>query len=432
MNHELVIEKLVVGGKGLARLASGLVILVPYVIPGEKVRVALGKKKKSFQHASVQEVVQSSPDRIVPPCPYFGHCGGCHFQHIKPSRQNLLKKDIFYDGFTRSGLLFGENSINYLPSPKMFGYRQRIRLHVEDGSLGFFEPESHNFLEIESCLLARSEINDLLNDLSSSNHWFQVAEHIAELEIHVNPADSSCLLIVSMKRKPRPTDLKSLGKIATDTPNLASVIVKSDGGALYASFPERIKKISYLLSCGASENIEISLEPGGFCQVNEEQNQRMVIQVLDWLKDQPKGRVLDLFCGVGNFSLPLAEKGFSVIGVDQQRSAIRSARENSVDNNLNCDFSRASAQEGLEQLISEGEAFDYVVLDPPRAGFKEGSRMLSKLGASQIIYISCDQATLFRDLKAICVNGYEISAITLVDQFCQSHHLESMVLLNRV
>ncbi len=433
MSHDLLlIEKLVVGGMGLARRADGLVVLIPYVIPGEKVSVDLGPKKKSFQHGQVKEVVEPSPDRLSPPCPYFGRCGGCHFQHIAISRQDALKKDIFYDEFQRSGLNFGKHSIRYLSSALSFGYRQRIRLHVEEGRMGFFQHHSHSLLEIDHCLLARPEINTLLDELSRHSSWLKVAEHVGEVEIHVNPGDGRCLLITSFNRKPRPRDLSSLREVVADLPDLASLLVKSPDGALVTSFPDTKGRISYRLAGKVGKDIEVALEPGGFCQVNEGQNQQMVNQLLDWLEGEPQGRVLDLFCGVGNFSLPMAGAGFTVTGIDQQRSAIRSALDNAERNHLACDFQQGAALEGLKKIARAGETFNYVLLDPPRAGFKEGSALLPALKAEKIIYISCDQATLFRDLKAICVGGYEVAAITLVDQFCQSYHLESMVLLNRL
>ena len=431
MSRELVtIEKLVVGGKGLARLKSGMVVLVPDVIPGEKVVVEPYKKKKSFQLASLIEVVEPSSDRVTPQCPYFGRCGGCHFQHISDARQDVLKKEIFFDEFSRSGLEFdGINSISYLSAPSKFGYRQRIRLHVQDGDVGFYQHGSHDHLEIDACLLARPEINALLEQLIYARQWSQLAEYVAELEIHINPADCSCILFVTMSRKPRPRDLSSLKELVPIITGISAVYAKDKHGALCATFPLETPKIHYFLNDLGGSELDIALEPGGFCQVNEEQNQRMTQQVLTWLRNEPKGRVLDLFCGVGNFSLPLARSGFDVTGIDQQRSAIRSAQENNDTNKTNCDFKRCSALDGLKGIVQGEEHFDYILLDPPRAGFKEGSHLLPLLEASKIIYVSCDQATLFRDLKNICLGGYEISAITLVDQFCQSHHLESMVLL---
>ncbi len=430
--NDVVIEKLVVGGRGLGRLADGMVVLGPYVIPGERVRVQAVKKKKTFQEALLQEVLQPSPDRISPPCPYFGQCGGCHFQHISSSGQDVLKKDIFSDEFQRSGLRFDTSRICYFSSPLTLGYRQRIRLHVHDGQMGFYQQQSHRLLEIDQCLLARQEINTVLHQLAGNDHWLKVAEHVDEVEVHVNPADGGCFLIIHFNRKPRPRDLTYMQDLVAGLPGLCSLLVKTVDGALYASLPDKTAQISYGLRLQDGRGVDIDLEPGGFCQVNEGQNQRMVDQVLSWLDHGPRGPLLDLFCGVGNFSLPLASSGFTITGIDQQRSAIRSAWKNSEKNNLSGDFRRCSAQKGLELLVKEGQKFDYVLLDPPRAGFKEGSAILPELQASKIIYISCDQATLFRDLKAICGGGYEISAITLVDQFCQSHHLESMVLMTRV
>lgn len=430
--NDVVIEKLVVGGVGLARLADGMVVLIPYVIPGEEVRFQALKKKKTFQEGLLTEVLKPSPDRVTPPCPYFGRCGGCHFQHISVKRQADLKKDIFYDEFTRSGLQFAKEAIDYLASQLSLGYRQRIRLHVHEGRIGFFQQQSHSLLAIDHCLLARAEINAVLGQLVDNAHWSQVADYVDEVEIHVNPADGSCLLICRLNRKPRARDLTALQEIIAGVAGLSSVLVKTADGALCASFPAEIRKLSYLIQLGADKSIGVALEPGGFCQVNEGQNQQMVDQVLAWLRDEPRGRVLDLFCGVGNFSLPMACLGFSVTGIDQQRSAIRCALQNSEQNQLPCDFRRGAAQEGLAQMVRDGETFDVVLLDPPRAGFKEGIPLLSRLQVEKIIYISCDQATLFRDLKAICASGYQISAITLIDQFCQSYHLESMVLLTRI
>lgn len=430
--NEVVIEKLVVGGLGLARRPDGMVVLIPQVIPGEVVRFEPLKSKKSFQAGLLLEVLTPSPDRVPPPCPYFGRCGGCHFQHIAVSRQDALKKQIFYDEFCRSGLHFAEEAIRYLSSPLALGYRQRIRLHVREGRLGFFQPQSHSLLAIDQCLLARPEINAVLRLLAENSHWRGVAAHLDEVEIQVNPANGRCLLFCRFLRKPRPRDLTDLQHLLDDLDGLAAVLVKTADGALSATLPAAGEPMGYVIQLAGAEELTVSLEPGGFCQVNEGQNQQMVDQVLAWLRDQPRGRVLDLFCGVGNFSLPLARLGFQVTGIDQQRAAIRSALHNGERNQLSVDFRRDAAQSALARLKEAGDTFDVVVLDPPRAGFKEGSALLPGLGAEKIIYISCDQATLFRDLQAICAGGYQIAAITLVDQFCQSYHLECMVLLSRV
>jgi 23S rRNA (uracil1939-C5)-methyltransferase len=429
--NDVLIEKLVVGGMGLGHLDSGMVVLVPHVIPGERVRVQTVKEKKSFQQALLREVLQPSPDRLTPACPSCGPCGGCHFQHIAGPRQDLLKKDIFHEALSRSGLLFAKEKIRYLSSPLRLGYRQRIRLHVHEGQLGFFQPQSHRLLKIEQCLLARPEINAVLQHLIGNEQWLKVAGLVAEVEIHVNPRDGKCVLVTRFNRKPRPRDLASLQGLFADLEGLSSLLVHTPDGALYASFPDQPGQIGYLLCVGKGRCLEIALEPGGFCQVNEGQNQQMVDQLLAWHQDERPGRVLDLFCGVGNFSLPLAAAGFTVTGIDQQRAAIRCARQNCEKNQLVATFRRCAALEGLTALVHEGQTFDSLLLDPPRAGFKEGAPRLTALQASKIIYISCDQATLFRDLQEICGGGYQIAAITLVDQFCQSHHLEAMVLLTR-
>ncbi|PLX51436.1 MAG: 23S rRNA (uracil(1939)-C(5))-methyltransferase RlmD [Desulfobulbaceae bacterium] len=431
MNHEpLVIEKLVVGGLGLAHRADGMVVLLPGVIPAEKVRIRTVKKKTSFHQAEPDEIVEASPHRRQPPCPYFGRCGGCHLQHIAASYQDVVKKDIFCDQFRRSGLLFACEQSRYLAAPQPLGYRQRIRLHVREGRFGFFGRRSHELLAIDACLLARPEINAVLAELNKASGWRDVAEQVNELEVHADPADSSCLLIMRFRRKPRPADRKSLQGLLDHANNIKAVIVRSDEGAVYFSLPEGPIYLHYQLSlAGTGQLLDMVLEAGGFCQVNAAQNQAMVDQLLAWLAPLPRGRVLDLFCGMGNFSIPLAATGMQVIGMDQQRAAIRAARRNRQDNGLACEFRRSAALQGLEELVAAGERFDYVILDPPRSGFKGGSALLAALRPTTIVYVSCDQATLLRDLQTICGQGYRITAITLVDQFCQTCHLEAMVLL---
>lgn len=431
MSHEpLVIEKLVVGGLGLARRLDGMVVLLPGVIPAEKVRVRAVKKKKTFHLAEPDEIVEASPHRREPPCPYFGRCGGCHLQHIAAPYQDVVKKAIFCDEFRRSGLLFACEQSRYLAAPQPLAYRQRIRLHVRDGSFGFFARHSHDLLAIDACLLARPEINTVLAELSKASGWQDVAGHVSELEVQADPADSSCLLIMRFSRKPRPADKKSLQGLLAGADRIKAIIVQSIEGASYFSLPEGPIHLHYQLTlAGTNQLLDMALEAGGFCQVNVAQNQAMVDQLLAWLAPLPRGRVLDLFCGMGNFSIPLAATGMQVHGIDQQRAAIRAARRNRHNNGLVCEFRRSAALQGLAELVAAGETFDYVILDPPRSGFKEGSALLAALRPVIMVYVSCDQATLLRDLRTICDQGYRIKAITLVDQFCQTCHLEAMVLL---
>jgi 23S rRNA (uracil1939-C5)-methyltransferase len=176
----------------------------------------------------------------------------------------------------------------------------------------------------------------------------------------------------------------------------------------------------------------MTIEPGGFCQVNGGQNENLIALVLEWAKVDAGHKVLDLFCGMGNFSLPIARHAASVVGMDLQRSAIRSAERNAKINGMvNCTFSQHAAREGAEHLVHGGEKFDLVLLDPPRQGCAEVIPLLTEFGAAQIIYISCDPATLCRDLLLLEQEGYAVEKMKMVDMFPQTHHLETIVSLRR-
>jgi 23S rRNA (uracil1939-C5)-methyltransferase len=180
------------------------------------------------------------------------------------------------------------------------------------------------------------------------------------------------------------------------------------------------------------ESLRMTIEPGGFCQVNADQNEKLVALVIEWAKLDLRHKVLDLFCGMGNFSLPLARQVKSVIGMDLQRSAIRSAKRNAGINGIaNCTFSQNSAFAGAKSLAAAGEKFDIALLDPPRQGCAEVIPYLPQIGVSQIIYISCDPATLCRDLVLLDREGYEVEKMKMVDMFPQTHHLETIVSLRR-
>jgi len=440
--HSLVIEKLVPGGFGLGRLDEGIIVLVRYVLPGEKVAVRETARRKDYISASLLEVLAPSKDRIIPPCPIYGRCGGCDLQHAAASAQLHLKKNILLESLQRAaGDIFSPPGIPLKPpiaSPEQFGYRQRIRLHVNrEGRFGFFRPESQTIEPVVECLLAKNEMNHVLRALEGNENFAGLAPFSTGFELLFNPDGNGTIMLLQFRRKPRPADCTHAVALATDLEKLSSVLIKVEGYGLYdprqRAIVTRPPILSHAIPIGQSRTeLKITWEAGGFSQVNQDQNQNLIALVLEMLANGRHGRVLDLYCGYGNFSLPAAYIAGKVLGIDGQNSAIRSARHNvAVTGMQNCTFEKIQVAAGVQSLLDGGETFDTIILDPPRQGAPDIVHLLPGLCAERIIYVSCNPATLARDLAILHHYGYTLASLVPVDMFPQTHHLESVALIKR-
>jgi 23S rRNA (uracil1939-C5)-methyltransferase len=440
--HTLLIEKLVPGGFGLGRLDDGIVVLVRYVLPGEKVIVREVARKKDYISATLMEVLSPSPDRIEPPCPIYGRCGGCDLQHAGPDAQIRLKKAILTDSLQRAaGNIFSATPLsieNPLAAPEQFGYRQRIRLQVDGkGNYGFFRPESHILEPVSACMLARAELNNVLQQVHGSHSFDELVKHCSAVELLFNPGDNNTVLLLHFLRKPRPTDCLFAKHLAHETNGLYAILMQVEGYGLYDPMTQIFLTSAPILSYNMAvdkiaADFTLAWEAGGFCQVNLEQNSSLVALALDMVASGPHKRILDLYCGYGNFSLPAAKLGSEVLGIDAQNAAVRSAQRNAMHNGIhNCRFEKKQVPDAVNSLLAAGMTFETIILDPPRQGAAEIVSLLPKLGADQIIYISCNPATLARDLVSLIPAGYHLSRLVPVDMFPQTHHLESVTLLQR-
>ena len=441
----LTVEKVVAGGLGLGHSPDGMVVLVPGVLPGEQVRVRVRQRKKGFLNAELLEVETASPDRVTPLCSLYGRCGGCDFQHASYPAQLRLKQEILTQHLVRGRLaatwseasaMLGEP----MPSPRSLGYRLRLRLHVDQlGRMGFHRLHSHEVVAVGQCPIARAAINRVLATMGSSQSLADLLVYTRELEILLSPAEESCILLLDFSRKPRPADFALVRGVVQELAGVSEVLLRVEGHGLFSGaglapqLPEHaMLRLSLPVGLDLAP-VALTVEPGGFYQVNQEQNEQLVSQLLDWAKVSRKERVLDLFCGVGNFSLPMARLAGQVTGMDLQGSAIRSARRNASLNGLdNVIFSKMEAAAGACSLVTKGERFDLLLLDPPRGGCREVLPRVMALAPGTIIYISCDPATLTRDLGDLQGLGYGIEQIRLFDMFPQTSHLETMVLLKTV
>jgi len=436
------IEKIVNGGYGLARGENGRIILIRHVLPGESVLAHIVLERKGFAEAVPTAILEASPHRIPPPCPYYGVCGGCDLQHCDYERQLQLKKEIIGDLLRRAP----HNSLHQamalltepLASPRIFGYRQRLRLQIsERGEPGFHRFHSHQCIPVTRCLLAGQELNAILQQLRTLPPFHKLLTITTELELLLNPASFRVVCLLHLTRKPRPTDLKLADALTTSLPEIERVVFCGQDFPPVSSGSGDNTSPSLQLPLPpfpghTNQPISLSWEATGFCQVNLEQNIRLIRTVLDFCQAGPDTTILDLFCGMGNFSIPLAMQAASLLGIEGQGAAIRHARKNSELAGLaNTRFEKSPIHEHCQALAATGQSFDCVVIDPPRQGAPDLAPLLAALTRKRLIYISCDPATLCRDLGELTKAGFTIRKLQPVDMFPQTHHLETVALLEK-
>ena len=419
----ITITKIVNGGYGLATLPTGQIALVRHVLPDESVMITIEEAKKNHLFAKVQQIIKEHPARIKAPCKYYGECGGCDLQHCDYDTQLYIKKGIIEDLLSRTHYEAVRESLPFLaapaPSPSVFAYRQRIRLQVgERGTVGFHRFHSHDIIPIDGCLLAGTSINSTLVALQKHEHGSKLCELSTEVELQLNPQSGEIVCIFHLIRKPRPADAQSAKQFCLDTSEVERVFFIGTDFPLTGPYGAGLTKnqiqrdnlftIQYTLT-NTDSPIELSWEAGGFCQVNLDQNRTLIESVLKFCQIEKTETVLDLYCGMGNFSIPLAMSAKEVFGIEGQGSAIRSAKSNAANAGLtNCRFLKSSAHNACIELAEKGEQFDCVVIDPPRQGVPDLACQLAAVTTKRLVYISCDPATLCRDLAALTDEGFTI------------------------
>lgn len=419
-------------------------VMVPRVVPGETVAVRLLQQKRGYAHAELVEVLQPGAMRVEPPCAYYDQCGGCDLQHISYSDQLLIKQQILIEQFDRG--MVGDTSwrqklSDIQPAQEPFNYRQRVRFQIAGrGEIGFFRRRSQEVIPVSKCLIAAPIINKVFAELLENKGACHIIEHSEAVELLHDQREDTVAALFHFTRKPRAMDSVQAAKCVEEITALNSLFIKTkfsgDFGPFQRETPEGGNRPSgvlhYAVHLADGKTVTMLFEVGGFCQVNAGQNEKLVQTLLDWGSPAGETTILDLYCGLGNFSIPAALYGKRVVGMDIQRSAIRSARKNAENNGLsNCLFEQKSALEAAHNLAESGASFDLVILDPPRQGCKEIIPYIEKIASSRVIYISCDPATLARDLALLSSSGFQVEKIQGLDMFPQTHHIETIVSLKK-
>jgi len=430
-----IIDKLAFGGNGVCRI-DGKVCFVPFSCPGDEVSLRITAQKKSYCTASIAEFLNSSPFRTVPVCPIFGACGGCSWQHIRYPAQLEQKKQIMAETLWRGARVPAELIDDVVAATNQYGYRNRLQFKVSarNGMLniGFYRQGSHQVEDAaDGCPIAAPVINQVLNCCRTVLQSYPDVESIYQLSI--DAGDSGLFVVIDhggvVTSKNRAYFIDRSGDFGPCTGLFLKVDKQSSYEKLWGN-----AEISYRMNLADPNKraLELTYSPGGFAQVHQAQNLAMLSVIRRLGAFAPTELLLDLYCGNGNFSLPLAAEVASVIGIEGNADSIRAAEYNRELNKVaNARFFCDDVTAGVLRLIEEGQKFDTVLLDPPRSGAGDAVAGIVRLQPNKIIYVSCDPSTLARDCGLLSGCGYRVVTSVPIDMFPQTYHLESVTLLCR-
>jgi 23S rRNA (uracil1939-C5)-methyltransferase len=417
-------------GRGIARI-DGKATFIHGALPGEKVMFLYTGRRKSHDEGEVVEVLEASEQRVQPRCPHFGLCGGCSLQHLDAVEQIRYKQQVLADAFTHIGKVEPESWLPALAGDHSWGYRRKARLGVKNVPrkgrvlVGFRERKSSFVADMDSCEVLHPRIGGALNDLSELLGRLSIASRIPQIEIAMD--DERCVLIFRILDPLTEEDVSRLLQFGREH---QFIIYTQDGGPDTVAPLERTADLCYALP---EFDLSLHFQPTDFTQVNSDINRLMLHQAMELLRPEKSDVVLDLFCGIGNFTLPLAVRAGEVLGVEGATELVDRARENARRNNLeNVSFHAANLYESLEAEPWMKQSFSKALLDPPRSGAFEILTHLPRMGVERIVYVSCYPGTLGRDAGELVHKlGYRLKAAGVMDMFPHTAHVESIALFEK-
>ncbi len=419
-------------GRGIAD-TSGKKVFVAGALAGEEVRYVRRKSRRKFDEAELLEIIQASPERVAARCEVFGRCGGCALQHISAEQQRDIKFQTLRDNLERIGNVQPERWLEALTGPE-WNYRRRARLAVKNVGgkgrvlVGFRERHAPFITDMHRCEVLAAPVDGLLDALSELVGKLSIPARLPQIEVAV--ADNAVALVFRVLDPPNDEDRNAFRQFAEDHDvrvylqpgGLDSIELLSPAG--------KVEPLHYKLP---EFDLQIDFEPVDFVQVNGEINRRMVHAAIDLLAPLPEDRVLDLFCGIGNFSLPLAQCAGHVLGIEGEATLVGRAAANAAGNDLsNAEFRCAdlAAIDGSENWMRA--SWDRLLLDPARSGAAEIVKHIGSIDPERIVYVSCHPGTLARDAGALVNDaGYTLEAAGIIDMFPHTAHVESIAVFRK-
>ena len=426
----LHIESLAYGGDAVGHLDDGRAAFVPLGCPGDDLEVAVTEDRGRFVRAEIRDVRTASPDRVDAPCPYFGVCGGCTWQHISAAGQLNAKRQAVVDALLRiGGISDAEDLVTpAVASPRAYGYRNKIELVARQAqtglALGYHKAASDQVVCVESCMLLPPKFAKSPKALSGALRYLSGSQDLGlkrvGLRVGTNTHDVEIALWTEPGPFPRRPAATTLGQ-AMKSSSIVRVLAKG---------PEKERKVSGVEVLSGNGfwreqllGTTMTVSAPSFFQVNTQAAEKLVTLALEAIAADGTDRIVDLYAGAGTFTLPLAEVAGEVIAVEAASSAVRDLRRNLEETRLWADVVGGDATRELKEL---GHV-DALLVDPPRSGLAgETVASIAETGARSVVYVSCDPATLARDARALAEQGYELTAATPVDLFPQTYHVETV------
>jgi len=429
-SYEVDITDLSHDGRGVAHV-DGKTVFVIGGLPGERAAVRVSARHRHFDEAKVENLITRSPDRIEPRCPHFGVCGGCALQHLPADLQIAAKQRVLAENFERIGKVTPERWLAPL-TDEPWGYRRKGRLSVKwvakkDKVLVGFREDNPRFVsDLSVCHTLLSEVGQRLQAIGELVTSLDAKREIAQIEIAAG--DATVALVFRHLQPLSDGDRAKLVAFGEAT-GLAILLQPGGPDSVNALWPAQVP-LSFRIP---DYDVEIAFKPLDFVQVNAGMNRRMIARALELLDPKPDDTVLDLFCGLGNFTLPVARCAGRVVGVEGEAGLVARARENAIANGIvNAEFAAADLAADQRGAPWATRDYDKLLLDPPRSGAAAVLEYLPKKSTRRIVYVSCHPGSLARDAGTLVErHGFKLAAAGVMDMFPHTAHVESIALFER-
>lgn len=428
--YEVDVESFDHEGRGVAH-HQGKVVFVEGALPGERVSCRVLRSKKSYELAEAVNILRRSSARETPRCPHFGKCGGCSSQHLDLKGQVAAKQRVLEDNLWHIGRVRPETMLPAIHGPAWeYRYKARmsVRLVEKKGGIlvGFHERKSSFVADMDSCEILPRRISRMLRPLRELIGALSIRDRLPQIELAIG--DNVDVLVLRNLDAPAPADSAALAQFAS-TWGIQFWLQPKGPESAYPCYPPDAPALTYTLP---EFGVVMAFAPTDFTQVNHQINRLLVRRAMQLLQPQRGDRIADFFCGLGNFTLPIARVGAAVVGVEGNARLVERARANAQHNGLDalCEFAMGNLFEtGVPALAAFGR-FDKVLIDPPREGALELAKALRMALVSRIVYVSCSPATLARDAGVLCHAGdgsaYKLTAAGVVNMFPHTSHVESI------
>jgi 23S rRNA (uracil1939-C5)-methyltransferase len=418
-------------GRGVARV-EGKAVFIDGALPGEDVTFVYTSVRRDYAEGKVEEVITPAPGRVQPRCPSFGVCGGCSFQHLTDAAQIEEKQKLLADQFRRIGKIDEVPLWPPLTGPH-WGYRHKARLGVKyvpkKGRVlvGFRERSSPFIADLESCPVLHPKVGERLRELSELIGSLSIKDRLPQIEVAVG--DERTALVFRILEDASTDDLERLKAFGMRF-DFDIYVQRHGPDSVIPHYPEHPPMLSYALP---NQDIEFRFKATDFTQVNVDINRKMVDRVMAVLDPAPHDAVLDLFCGIGNFTLPISKRASCVVGVEGSPESVERARQNAEANGLdNVEFHVADLNQASKDADWANRRYDKILLDPSRAGAEEVLSYVPRWGAGRIVFVSCNPSTLARDAGILVhQHGYRLIRAGVMDMFPQTAHVESIALFEK-